>query len=146
MNSLQKIIATSAIGLLGFGAWSLAPFSREPDIQSQVWLDDIPQDEKHIVEYMLFSQDGGVGLKANGSSFYMEQELFLYEKQNKNITIHFLQSDDVLRSEYKTYRCDGPGGLDLCLEYEDKVYYSAEGLVFESVEEIDANYLKNLDI
>ncbi len=152
----KKVVAAAVVGACAVGAWTLGGacldwFSAEDTagvkhFENQVWIERIPEDERDMIQHLVFinSKDGRFGAVGKSSVWRHFVEIFLWKMDKDNLRIYFPQDEVGAGFKARTWDCEdeAPEPFQLCLELSRRgrslVMYSRYEWVVEPHMDADA--------
>jgi hypothetical protein len=113
-------------------------------LANRLWLERWPDDERDIIGYLAFVDQGGPqeGIVGRASQYRLMLERFGWRLEGERLRVFFPQERTRGQVQARTWKCDAPKPFELCLELSngrDKVmFYSSRDLELRGAEAIDA--------
>jgi len=134
------------VGTAAYGAWHLASWLREPEVQdarrltNQVWISRMPSGPRDVVGHLTVIQPKRgkrIGAVGHSSRFRFNIELFGWSLEGDRLALFFPQERVRAEFQARTWSCAGeaPEPFELCLELAANgrkvMFYSREDWVID---------------
>lgn len=85
------------------------------------WVTKLPKNPKEPSHALVFLKKDNIGASVNGSAYQHLVTVLRHKVKGNKLTVEVLQAGKTFTTLGKTYKCDGPGKLDLCLDLGPRV-------------------------
>ncbi|MDF1566161.1 MAG: hypothetical protein P1V51_24225 [Deltaproteobacteria bacterium] len=125
MKKLSPLLPTLALlSLLALGGCESSAPTKTPGLKhllNRPWVAKVATSPKEMNTVLVFLEDGQLGVALNGSSYQHLVTVLRHEEKGNVLAIELLQVGRSFEVFGNTYECEGPEGLDLCLELGPKL-------------------------